>query len=419
MRRHTTFGLYLAIISLFIIPLNFLFGVLEDGSLAIFLIIKSYLVTIPVIIIQLTRLGLTNINTTNNNPRLHHSQYILRFIPKTMQTFLTGYFKSTKNQLLSFKIFYILVVLNILEAMLFEAAFDSNDSNPDNNYAWSRYMNVIAGLLCIITMPSPWNNWNNWNNSNNYNCNVCNIKYNLNFWYIDTSNLSKYSDFIMYLANRKEDYYCGICWIILYTLWNVEFGIRFASHKSVLAFIFHLFLPFGMALVIKDPCSQPPIGHATSTHDHDHEMKNVNVIKPNHSTESARDHDGLPGHELKHVAIDSDEIAIESKVCVNNPFYGIWLQSRAFCLWFFLVFIEILREKVFYTSGVRLAPIGAGLTLLVFSTINLMWGTGYFVVWYFYYLPKCKVLINDDEARLDSIANASNVDESKKYNDNC
>lgn len=340
MRRNAAFGLYLSIAGAFIIPFSFAFGILEDGALAIFLLIKCYILTIPVIFLECARLACAGINIETNPQRAREYQKLTKHLPDIVINFVQKIFyikqeeyqnnnnnnnNTSKQNFIVNKYyatgFYTFLILNILEAIGYEIITSSSDSNPDSNHSWSRFFNIIAGILCMFTIPFSRKKIN----LGNINKNLSNFN---SFWYVDTSNESKYTDYIMYLPNTQNVYYCGIGWIILYSFWNLEFGLRCTSHKSFLSFSIHLILPIYMCLSQRDPMTN------------------------------------------------------------GDRFFSLWLQSRAFCLWFFLVFVDILKEGIFKTSGSRIPWLGSGNFLLGLCCFNLVWAIGYTIVWYCYLLPR-------------------------------
>ena len=84
--------------------------------------------------------------------------------------------------------------LNISEAVLFEAFLAEEKSYFD----YGRYFNAISGLLLAISIPRPFYPHFTFWEINSYKC--------------------VYGDFVMY---------CSWGWIILYSIWNVEFTGRF------------------------------------------------------------------------------------------------------------------------------------------------------------------------------------------------
>ena len=65
------------------------------------------------------------------------------------------------------------------------------------------------------------------------------------------------------------------------------------------------------------------------------------------------------------------------------------------CLWFFVVYLPILREELIGTSGSRIPWFGQGSVLLTFSIINLIIAIIYTGLWYGKYLKKSKGQINN------------------------
>merc|ERR1712129_221864 len=146
----------------------------------------------------------------------------------------------------------------------------------------------------------------------------------------DTSEESKYTDFVMYLPNDASSNYLGIGWILLYTLWNFEFFMRGFGSEFVFGAAIHLFIPFMRCLWHR-------------------------------KTESGLTFD-----------------------------FGLWLQSRSTNLWFYIAYCLVLRRVILSRNTVQFPALDNGLSLTVLSIFNLVFGIVYAIVWYCYYLPSVK-----------------------------
>ena len=337
LRRQPAITLYLAVISLVFVGLLGGLGYYER-----FIVIKAYSVGIPTIYGQLCRLGqsLNNSDPTTNHIRFTQMKKYYRFIPQWFEkTILDKYFRSKKSDKY-FGIFaFVLLHLNIIEALAAES-FDDDMQSYNNTFNQGKWINVAAGLLCLITVPFP-------DPLSKY----------YKFYYFDTK--YKYTDFIIDFPNGYNqvydfnDHYIGFGWILLYTVWNITFVVRFYGYQRFISVMFgSLGIPFLRTLA----CCKCYNARYINTNADDEVNVNVNV--------NNNDSKFMP--------------------------FGIWLQDRTFMLWFYYGYYYPIRKYLIGTDDTGFVQIQYGECLLAMAVCGLIIGIIHTLLWYGWYLPNLK-----------------------------
>ena len=312
MRRRASIGLIIAALSTILVMVNYVIGAYPSGNVGLFYVVKSYSVIIPTIWTTAYRIwGRRNVDDNincnynyqqdtngicididvdvddNDNDQAKDWRKIwTKMGCNCLNKRCIKLCSNTKCAKMTRIFSYLFLSINICEALLVESIPGSTESN-DGVWEWAKYINIIAGMICVMTIPLP----------------------KVTSWY-----LNKNRDYIMYLANDKKYYYCGVLWIILYSLWNFEFSIRFVGSQTVLFIPIHLIIPF-------------------------------------------------------------------CKAIYKNEF-GLWIQSRLYVLWIYIVFIFIFRAKIFNTSNIDENFMSNGVTLGIFAIGAFITSILYSIIYY-------------------------------------
>eukprot|EP01084_Bolivina_argentea_P204376 349029_1 len=187
LRQRMFFALIFVILSFSIIIWLHIVGVYGINSNGIsepldaFEFIKIHSVYMPRVLLLLFRLG--NVSKNSEYKKYENNRFIILLNKYLSKPLVLKYFYNT---------YYIILMINIFEAVIFEPL---NGKTFDNKYNGSRFANSLTGILLIVTIPfGPF------------------YKYK-KFWYIDTNKDNKYTDFVMYLPNNKHFNYLGFGWI--------------------------------------------------------------------------------------------------------------------------------------------------------------------------------------------------------------
>ena len=231
LRRLPMIGMILTSISLVTIPVQWITAQYYDSfSGTAFAILKAYSFIILLVTNNIKRFAIRSPKFDQFLKQLHCSCF------------------SEKNTRIE-NIIYIFLCLNIAEAIVFESF--SSESLNYSYLNWTRFFNIMAGILLIITIPIP-----------PMIANQINFKYGLNvpsMWYYQkpiNSNL-KYYDIIMDLPNKRDDRYkcctccmsyMGIIWLCLYCSWNFLFVMRTYGYQSLGALL-HILPPFFRSII--------------------------------------------------------------------------------------------------------------------------------------------------------------------------
>ena len=328
MRRHASVGIILASLSTILVFINYIIGAYPSGSVGLFLMIKAFSLIIPAIWINSYRVWGTP-NRCIKLPALEPDaiddqaqnwrETCSKIGCNCVNNHCTKLCSNTKCDSITRIFFYVFLLINIFEALLFESIPGAAESN-DGVWEWAKYINIIAGIICVVTIPLPKENT----------------------WYLDENR-----DYIMYLPNEQKYYYFGILWIILYTIWNFGFLIRLGGSDAVLFIPIHLIIPFFKA--------------------------------------------------------------------IHNHQFGLWLQTRLYVLWAYVIFIFILRDKIFNSTNIDPNFIGDGVTLGIFAIIASITGILYLVMYYCKYKPeKTSLSLSADMMTVDIINMNNNTKVSMK-----
>ena len=356
LRRQPAITLYLAVISLIFVGL--LGGV---GYYERFIVIKAYSVGIPSIYGQLCRLGqsLNNSDSTINHIRFTQMKKYYRFIPEWFEKHILSKYFQSKTSEKYFGIFaFVLLYLNIIEALVAET-FDNDIQSYNNTFNQSKWINIVAGLLCLITVPFPYPF----------------VKY-YKFYYFDTK--YQYTDFIIDFPNgynqlyQFNDYYIGFGWILLYTVWNITFVTRFYGYQRFISVMFgSLGIPFLRTLT----CCKCYNVRYINTDVVDNNLS-VNVIEVNENENDKED-------KNENVDVNNNN---------NDKFvpFGIWLQDRTLMLWFYYGYYYPIRKYLIGTDDTGFVQLQYGECLLGMSLFGLFIGIIHTLLWYGWYLPHLK-----------------------------
>ena len=318
-----------------------------------FIVIKAYSVGIPSIYgpIMSIRSIIKQFRFNNKSRQIHANEKILSIYSTVVwKNILAKYFQSKKSEKY-FGIFaFVLLYLNIIEALAAET-FNNDIQSYNNTFNQAKWINVAAGLLCLITVPFP----------------DPLLKY-YKFYYFDTK--YQYTDFIIDFPNgynqlyQFNDYYVGFGWILLYTVWNIRFVTRFYGYQRFISVMLgSLGIPFLRTLAC---CKCYNVRYINTDVDN---QVNVNVNALN-------EHD------------QEDENGNSN----NGKFmpFGIWLQDRTLMLWFYYGYYYPIRKYLIGTDDTGFVQLQYGECLLAMAACGLVIGIIHTLLWYGWYLPNLK-----------------------------